>query len=119
MGKERAAMMADSEESERKLKRERDRQLVAKSLGILEKHKLRGLQKGWNKWKLEVNASKMGMLEKKRLATIEEEQRKKDEQLEERLKVQANENKQRSAIQLMIDNKKRGKQLQLLAGWNR
>ena len=118
MGRERAAMLSDSEHSAKELKRERDRQLVARSLGILEKHKIRGLQKGWNKWKLEISAGKMGLLEKERLATIEEEMKKKDTLMESEMLRQISENKQRSAIQLMIDNKKKGKQLQLRAGWN-
>jgi|TARA_B110000305_G_C19366134_1_gene602018 hypothetical protein len=38
--------------------------------------------------------------------------------MEEMMLKEKNDNKCRSAIQLMIDSKKRGKQLQLLAGWN-
>ena len=117
-GRERAAMRNDSEEAEKRIKYETDRALVSRSLNILDKHKTRGLQKGWNKWKLEVDAAKMGRREKARMATIEEEQKKKDGDQEQKLLKQTIESKQRSAIQLMIDSKRRGKQMQLRAGWN-
>jgi len=113
-GKERV----ERQEQKDLLKQEHDRALVERTLGILEKHKTRGLQKAINKWKIEVRAMNMSRAEKARLQSIEEGQRKKDEEMEERLKKQSNENKQRSAIQLMLDAKKKGKQLMVLAGWN-
>ena len=76
------------------------------------------MQKAINKWKIEVRAMNMSRAEKARLKGIEEEQKRKDVEMEERMKRQNNENKQRSAIQLMLDAKKKGKQLMVLAGWN-
>ncbi len=108
----------DRAQHRQQLKREHDKQLVARCLNVLEKHKIRGLQRGWNKWKLEVRSMNMSLAEKRRMAAIEAEQKAKDDEIANKLQTQINENKQRSAIQLMIDSKKRGKQLQLLAGWN-
>ena len=41
-----------------------------------------------------------------------------NKKLEQQLAKEQNDNKCRSAIQLMIDSKKKGKQMQLLAGFN-
>jgi len=79
---------------------------------------VRGLSKAWNKWKVEVRAINMSRAEKKRLKEIEELQTAANKKLEEQLAKEQNDNKCRSAIQLMIDSKKKGKQMQLLAGFN-
>ena len=117
-GRERIAKDAEARERSEQLKFEHDRALVGRSLSILEKHKTRGLQKAMNKWKLEVRAINMSRVEKDKVKRLEEEQRKKDEEMEDRLRREECERKQRSAIQLMLDAKKKGKQLMTLAGWN-
>ncbi|GMH57890.1 hypothetical protein TL16_g02489 [Triparma laevis f. inornata] len=118
LGKERRERERENLEGKAKLKYESDRALVARALGILEKHKTRGLQKAINKWKIEVRSMNMGRKEKEKMKELESKQKEKDKELEAKMLKETNENKQRSAIQLMIDSKKKGKQIMLLAGWN-
>ena len=87
----------------REVKYEHDRNLIKRCLGVLEKHKARGLSKAWNKWKVEVRSINMGRAEKARMREVEEKQLKANRELEEMLLKEKNDNKCRSAIQLMID----------------
>jgi len=118
LGKERKERERELQGAAAELKFEHDRALVSRTLSILEKHKTRGLQKAINKWKIEVRSMNMGRAEKEKMKELESKQKQKDKELEAKLLKESNENKQRSAIQLMIDSKKKGKQMMLLAGWN-
>ena len=86
-GRERRERELRDGEQQDKIKFQHDRELVSKSLAILEKHKTRGLQKAINKWKLEIKAGDMSRAERMRLAEMEDKQRQRDKELEEKVRT--------------------------------
>jgi hypothetical protein len=75
-----------SKEKASEMKLEHDRNLVSRCLNVLEKHKVRGLSKAWNKWKVEVRAINMSRAEKGRLQKVEEEREEGEKVSEQRAK---------------------------------